>query len=207
MWRPATVWDKCALPVNKLFQNLVFFSWKSGKYLQYPPWDEKKEKIIGTALLVVLQEGGVLELPFVCLSFRPCNFNNLNNCRIGNGCLTPPSSHPLSHRQCTSPKPFSRRRTHGAIITQRHFFSFFTYVRRYVWQNCPPFYIIDTNSLKLSDMYCQEVDFKKTVVENVAHSPDRNLLMFYTASWLHQPYIDSDSKLLLGGMLCETGHR
>ena len=52
-------------------------------------------------------------------------------------------------------------------------------------------------------MYRDELDVKKSVVENIAHAPDRDTLMMYTAVWLHQPYIDNTE--LLESLLAETG--
>lgn len=68
----------------------------------------------------------------------------------------------------------------------------------------PYFYEV---SLKLSEMYKKELQLKKTIVEEIAHSADQDLMMVYLSSWLYQPYIDNSSKLLLEAMLLETGHR
>lgn len=67
--------------------------------------------------------------------------------------------------------------------------------------------ISDEVSLKLSEMYKKELQLKKTIVEEIAHSADQDLMMVYLSSWLYQPYIDNSSKLLLEAMLLETGHR
>jgi hypothetical protein len=48
---------------------------------------------------------------------------------------------------------------------------------------------------------------KKAIVENIAHSPSRDILVFYSATWLHQAYIGDKEKMLLESMLSETGHR
>ncbi|NXA39382.1 CINP protein, partial [Eudromia elegans] len=61
--------------------------------------------------------------------------------------------------------------------------------------------------LKLSEMYKEELQLKQIIVQDIAHSTDRNLLMVYLSSWLYQPYIENSSKLLLEAMLLETGHR
>ncbi|XP_067151095.1 cyclin-dependent kinase 2-interacting protein isoform X3 [Apteryx mantelli] len=68
----------------------------------------------------------------------------------------------------------------------------------------PYFYEV---SLKLSQMYKKELQLKQTIVQDIAHSADQDLLMVYLSSWLYQPYIDNSSKLLLEAMLLETGHR
>ncbi|XP_073494492.1 cyclin-dependent kinase 2-interacting protein [Phyllobates terribilis] len=62
-------------------------------------------------------------------------------------------------------------------------------------------------SLKMSEMYKKEVSLKKTIVGEIAHTADQDLLMVYLSCWLYQPYIDSGSKVLLESMLLETGHR
>ncbi|NWJ01543.1 CINP protein, partial [Crypturellus undulatus] len=68
----------------------------------------------------------------------------------------------------------------------------------------PYFYEV---SLKLSEMYKEELQLKQIIVQDIAHSADQDLLMVYLSSWLYQPYIENSSKLLLEGMLLETGHR
>ncbi|XP_027991437.1 cyclin-dependent kinase 2-interacting protein isoform X1 [Eptesicus fuscus] len=62
-------------------------------------------------------------------------------------------------------------------------------------------------SRRLSDMYGAELLLKRTIVEELAHTSDRDLSLTYLSLWLHQPYVQSDSRLLLESMLLETGHR
>ncbi|XP_004483595.1 cyclin-dependent kinase 2-interacting protein [Dasypus novemcinctus] len=62
-------------------------------------------------------------------------------------------------------------------------------------------------SRRLSDMYRKELLLKRVVVEELAHTTDRSLTLSYLSMWLHQPYVESDSKLLLESMLLETEHR
>uniref|UniRef100_A0A8C8S8N9 Cyclin dependent kinase 2 interacting protein n=1 Tax=Pelusios castaneus TaxID=367368 RepID=A0A8C8S8N9_9SAUR len=62
-------------------------------------------------------------------------------------------------------------------------------------------------SFKLSEMYKKELLLKQTVVQEIAHAADQDLMMVYLSSWLYQPYIENSSKLLLESMLLETGHR
>ncbi|NXX96540.1 CINP protein, partial [Centropus bengalensis] len=62
-------------------------------------------------------------------------------------------------------------------------------------------------SLKLSEMYKKELQLKETIVQEIAHTADRDLMMVFLSSWLYQPYIENSSKLLLEAMLLETGHR
>lgn len=62
-------------------------------------------------------------------------------------------------------------------------------------------------SRKLSDMYSKELRLKRTVVEQLAHTADRDLALSYLSMWLHQPYLEGGSRLLLESMLLETGHR
>ncbi|XP_023587435.1 cyclin-dependent kinase 2-interacting protein isoform X1 [Trichechus manatus latirostris] len=62
-------------------------------------------------------------------------------------------------------------------------------------------------SRRLSDMYRKELLLKRTIVEELAHSSDHDLALSYLSMWLHQPYVENASQLLLEGMLLETGHR
>ncbi|XP_053331578.1 cyclin-dependent kinase 2-interacting protein [Spea bombifrons] len=62
-------------------------------------------------------------------------------------------------------------------------------------------------SVKMSEMYKKEISLKRTIVEQIAHTTDQDLLMVYLSCWLYQPYIDSSIKVLLESMLLETGHR
>ena len=56
-------------------------------------------------------------------------------------------------------------------------------------------------------MYQKELELKKSIAENICHGKDRNTVMFYIASWVHQPYIEDTSKLLVESMLLETKHK
>ncbi len=67
--------------------------------------------------------------------------------------------------------------------------------------------ILDETSRDLHEMYAKELKLKQAVLENVAHASDRDVLMFYTASWTHEPYIERTSAKLLETMLVESGHR
>lgn len=69
------------------------------------------------------------------------------------------------------------------------------------------FSISDDVSVKLLDMYSKEVKLKQTIVQEIAHTTNQDLLMVYLSSWLYQPYIEYTSKVLLESMLLETGHR
>ncbi|NXY81713.1 CINP protein, partial [Alcedo cyanopectus] len=68
----------------------------------------------------------------------------------------------------------------------------------------PYFYEV---SLKLSEMYRKELELKQTIVAEIAHCAEQDLMMVYLSSWLYQPYLENSSKLLLEAMLLETGHR
>ncbi|KAK2144764.1 hypothetical protein LSH36_733g01039 [Paralvinella palmiformis] len=70
-----------------------------------------------------------------------------------------------------------------------------------------PSHMFADASEKLLKMYQKELSVKKSIVENVAHSSDRDTLMAYTAVWLHQPYIESDIEALVEAMVLETGLR
>lgn len=45
------------------------------------------------------------------------------------------------------------------------------------------------------------------VLENIAHSRNKDELMFLAASWCLQPYITKDVNLKLETLLVESGHR
>lgn len=60
---------------------------------------------------------------------------------------------------------------------------------------------------EVTQMYQQELELKKSIAENVCHAKDRNTVMFYIASWVHQPYIEERSKLLVESILLETKHK
>ncbi|XP_062863823.1 cyclin-dependent kinase 2-interacting protein isoform X2 [Trichomycterus rosablanca] len=62
-------------------------------------------------------------------------------------------------------------------------------------------------SSKLYEAYEQELDLKRTILGEVAHTTNSDLCMVYLSCWLYQPYIDDNIKLLLEGLLMETGHR
>ncbi|XP_029453835.1 cyclin-dependent kinase 2-interacting protein isoform X1 [Rhinatrema bivittatum] len=76
--------------------------------------------------------------------------------------------------------------------------------------NSCPFYptqLRDEISLKMSEMYRQEWLLKETIVQELAHSTDQDLMMVYLSAWLHQPYLEDSIRVLLESMLLETGHR
>uniref|UniRef100_G1PZ79 Cyclin dependent kinase 2 interacting protein n=1 Tax=Myotis lucifugus TaxID=59463 RepID=G1PZ79_MYOLU len=58
-------------------------------------------------------------------------------------------------------------------------------------------------SRRLSDMYGAELLLKRTIVDGLAHTADHDLSLTYLSLWLHQPYIQSNSRLLLESMLLE----
>ncbi|OWF53131.1 cyclin-dependent kinase 2-interacting protein-like [Mizuhopecten yessoensis] len=62
-------------------------------------------------------------------------------------------------------------------------------------------------TLEMLESYRREIKLKELLSKNICHVKDRDCMMFYTAAWLHQPYIDSSCILLLESMLTETGHR
>ncbi|GAB1297799.1 Cyclin-dependent kinase 2-interacting protein [Apodemus speciosus] len=67
--------------------------------------------------------------------------------------------------------------------------------------------MLDEVSHRLSEAYKKELLLKHTIGAELAHTADRNLSLTYLSMWLHQPYIESSSKLQLESMLLETGHR
>ncbi|CAG5119134.1 unnamed protein product [Candidula unifasciata] len=52
----------------------------------------------------------------------------------------------------------------------------------------------------------QELQFKREICRQVAHADSRDMMMFYSSSWMHQPYIRSVCCDLLEALLVETGH-
>ncbi|XP_066468375.1 cyclin-dependent kinase 2-interacting protein isoform X2 [Tiliqua scincoides] len=78
--------------------------------------------------------------------------------------------------------------------------------KRLFFHTWPTSYFYEV-SAKLLQMYSMELKLKQTIVQEIAHTADRDLLMVYLSSWLYQPYIENSSKILLESMLLETGHR
>ncbi|XP_022090591.1 cyclin-dependent kinase 2-interacting protein-like [Acanthaster planci] len=70
-----------------------------------------------------------------------------------------------------------------------------------------PVHLFWETSSRLGNMYAKELSLKKAIVEDVAHTSSRDVLMTYTSAWLHQPYIDDEATVILESMLRETGHR
>ena len=60
---------------------------------------------------------------------------------------------------------------------------------------------------EVAEMYSKELKLKQCIGENICHGKDRETIMFYNAAWVHEPYIESDMKLLLESMLLETKHK
>ncbi|XP_060552433.1 cyclin-dependent kinase 2-interacting protein-like [Ruditapes philippinarum] len=60
---------------------------------------------------------------------------------------------------------------------------------------------------EISEMYSKELKLKQCISENICHGNDRQTIMFYNAAWVHEPYIESNMKLLLESMLVETKHK
>jgi len=68
--------------------------------------------------------------------------------------------------------------------------------------------LADKTSDQLLQMYKEELPVKELIVQNIAHGSSRDMIMFYTATWKHEPYIDwPTATLMLESMLTETGHR
>ncbi|KAH3851314.1 hypothetical protein DPMN_093794 [Dreissena polymorpha] len=60
---------------------------------------------------------------------------------------------------------------------------------------------------EISDKYSQEMKLKHNVAENICHATDRNTVMFYSACWLHQVYVNNGDDILLESVLLETCHK
>jgi hypothetical protein len=63
----------------------------------------------------------------------------------------------------------------------------------------------DDASNTLMAQYKKDLAVKETIVTHVALASDRNLLMRYLVTWMCQPYVSSDSKILLEAMLVAAG--
>uniref|UniRef100_H2ZNQ2 Cyclin-dependent kinase 2-interacting protein n=1 Tax=Ciona savignyi TaxID=51511 RepID=H2ZNQ2_CIOSA len=64
-------------------------------------------------------------------------------------------------------------------------------------------------AFEISKMHAKELLLKKSVVENAAHlvADCRNILMTFSSSWLHEPFInEAVRKLNIETMLLECGH-
>ncbi|KAK4885949.1 hypothetical protein RN001_002220 [Aquatica leii] len=59
----------------------------------------------------------------------------------------------------------------------------------------------------IAEAYKAEFKVKKFVLENIAHSRNKNEIMFYAVCWTHQQNINSEINLKLEMLLTETGHR
>jgi hypothetical protein len=83
----------------------------------------------------------------------------------------------------------------------------YTYI--VVWNNkCNQnAYISGQVSEEVYKAYKLELAAKNRVKNNIAHCCTKEALMYYTATWVHQPYIDSHVDLLVESLLQETGHR
>ncbi|XP_005093101.2 cyclin-dependent kinase 2-interacting protein [Aplysia californica] len=56
------------------------------------------------------------------------------------------------------------------------------------------------------EMYSKELHFKRQLCGQIAHAGTRDTMMFYSVSWMHQPYIDCVAQDFLRALLKETGH-
>ncbi|XP_046545122.1 cyclin-dependent kinase 2-interacting protein-like [Haliotis rubra] len=60
---------------------------------------------------------------------------------------------------------------------------------------------------QLIEMYLSELKLKKSIAENVAHAENRQTMMFYSAAWIHQPYVEDSAQMLVESLITETGHK
>ncbi|CAL1526170.1 unnamed protein product [Lymnaea stagnalis] len=60
--------------------------------------------------------------------------------------------------------------------------------------------------LEIHKSFSKEFNFKTELVKQVAHADNRDTMMFYSACWLHQPYVEAQCQDLLQALLKETGH-
>ncbi|GCB73783.1 cyclin-dependent kinase 2-interacting protein [Scyliorhinus torazame] len=62
-------------------------------------------------------------------------------------------------------------------------------------------------SVQLTEMYKKELQLKRIIVQEIAHTSSPDLMMVELSAWLYQPYIEEKARLLTESMLLETGHR
>uniref|UniRef100_A0A673X9P6 Cyclin dependent kinase 2 interacting protein n=1 Tax=Salmo trutta TaxID=8032 RepID=A0A673X9P6_SALTR len=75
-----------------------------------------------------------------------------------------------------------------------------------LFQTWPTSQFADVSS-ELYEAYKQELTLKRAILQELAHTTNPDLSMVYLSCWLYQPYTDDRAKLLLEGLLLETGHR
>ncbi|XP_072424638.1 cyclin-dependent kinase 2-interacting protein isoform X1 [Chiloscyllium punctatum] len=62
-------------------------------------------------------------------------------------------------------------------------------------------------SVQLTEMYKRELQLKRAIVQEIAHTSNNDLMKVELSAWLYQPYIEEKARLLIESMLLETGHR
>ncbi|CAD5118885.1 DgyrCDS7561 [Dimorphilus gyrociliatus] len=63
-------------------------------------------------------------------------------------------------------------------------------------------------SERLLRMYEKELELKKMIFKNICHNyAEKELLIFYSSAWIHEPYIELQHDFLLESMLVESGHK
>ncbi|PNF17813.1 hypothetical protein B7P43_G05806 [Cryptotermes secundus] len=62
-------------------------------------------------------------------------------------------------------------------------------------------------SEEVYEAYALELRAKNRVKNNIAHCSTKAAIMYHVATWVHQPYIDTNVDLLVESLLHETGHR
>ncbi|XP_078090212.1 cyclin-dependent kinase 2-interacting protein isoform X2 [Mustelus asterias] len=100
-------------------------------------------------------------------------------------------------RLCTTTKGILDLDTHQYGESGREMPLFHTWPTKY-------FYEI---SLQLTEMYKKELQLKRIIVQEIAHTNNSDLMMVELSAWLYQPYIEEKARLLNESMLLETGHR
>ncbi|XP_069567683.1 cyclin-dependent kinase 2-interacting protein isoform X1 [Brachyistius frenatus] len=79
-------------------------------------------------------------------------------------------------------------------------------------RKCPLFHSWTTKQFEdssrvLLDAFSQELRLKQTILQEIAHTVTSDLCMVYLSCWLHQPFVPSQTRLMLEALLLETGHR
>lgn len=63
---------------------------------------------------------------------------------------------------------------------------------------------LDQSSVDILEGYRKELQLKECLILEFFSTNDRQFLLFLLSTWLYQPYLTSDHKLLLEGMLLES---
>ncbi|CAG9766197.1 unnamed protein product [Ceutorhynchus assimilis] len=76
----------------------------------------------------------------------------------------------------------------------------------------PVFFSLSASSIsklirEICEAYGKEIQAKRTILENIAHSKTKNEAMFLAAYWTHQLNVTDNITFKLESLLVESGHR